>query len=195
MVGFGVKSNPWRLPLDAVTKVGFQMLILARFMHLLGDLRVPGGAQAVSRIIRHFYGAEIHWKAHLAPGICVVHGNGLVISADARVKERCILFQNVTVGRSFDAASGVYGAPTLHANVHVGPGAVLLGPIEIGEGTKIVANSVVTMNVPAGVVVRPAAVEFTIPRLLRAVDSLAEAEERHAGTESSFGTASRAEVR
>ncbi len=163
----GTQASPWRLPFDALTKVGFQMLILTRFMHLLADLRVPGGPQVASRMIRHLHGAEIHWRASLAPGICVVHGNGLVISADARVEERCILFQNVTLGRSFDASSGISGAPTLRANVHVGPGAVLLGPIEIGEGTKVVANSVVTMDLPAGVVVKPAALELSVPRVVR----------------------------
>ncbi len=191
----GVQASAWRLPFDAVTKVGFQMLILARVMRLLGDLRVPGGPQVVSRLIRHLHGAEIHWKAHLAPGICFVHGNGLVISADASVGERCILFQNVTLGRSLDAARGVSGAPTLHANVHVGPGAVLLGPIEIGEGTKVVANSVVTMDVPAGVVVRPPPVEFAVPRLLRAVNDLAKAGECRGGSASCTAAKAQAEVR
>ncbi|MGD9755085.1 MAG: glycosyltransferase [Acidimicrobiia bacterium] len=165
----GARASAWQLPLDAVTKVGFQMLIAVRLMRLLRDLRVPFGAQAVSRAIRHLYGAEVHWDAELAPGQAIVHGNGLVISADAVVGERCILFQHVTLGRSLDAVTGVHGAPRLGAGVHVGPGAVLLGPIEIGERAKVVANSVVTADVPAGMVVRPAPVELA-PTRLRAVE-------------------------
>ena len=33
----------------------------------------------VSRLIRHAYGAEIHWKAGLEPGISIVHGTGVVV--------------------------------------------------------------------------------------------------------------------
>ena len=164
--------SPWKLPLDALTKVGFQMLVAARFMRLLGDLKIPMGPQLVSRMIRHLYSAEIHWDAQLAPGIAIVHGNGLVISADARVGERCILFQHVTLGRSLDGTTGVSGAPHLGANVHVGPGAVLLGPISIGERSKIMGNTVVTIDIPAGTVVRPAPIELSTPRLLHAVDAI-----------------------
>ncbi|MCC6436357.1 MAG: glycosyltransferase [Acidimicrobiales bacterium] len=167
----GADSGAWRLPLDAVTKIGFQMLIAVRAMRLLRDLRIPFGAQLASRAIRHLYGAEIHWDAELAPGLAIVHGNGLVISADARVGQRCILFQHVTLGRSLDAATGVHGAPTLREGVHVGPGAVLLGPIEIGERAKIVANSVITADIPAGMVARPAPVEL-VPTRLQAVDGV-----------------------
>ena len=42
----------------------------------------------------------------------------------------------------------------MEANVHIGPGAVLLGPIIIGEGTKIMANAVVSESVPARSIVR-----------------------------------------
>jgi serine acetyltransferase len=45
------------------------------------------------------------------------------------------------------------GAPTLQARVHVAPGATLLGPITIGEGSKIMPNVVVTRDVPPGSVV------------------------------------------
>lgn len=165
----GATASSWRLPFDALTKVGFQMLVAIRFMRLVRDLRVPLGPQLVSRMIRHLYSAEIHWHAEIAPGVAIVHGNGLVLSADARVGARCILFQHVTLGRSVDGASGATGAPTLASGVHVGPGAVLLGPIVVGERTKIVANSVITTDIPAGVVVRPAPVELTMPRL-HAVD-------------------------
>ena len=46
------------------------------------------------------------------------------------------------------------GSPTLAADVHVMPGAILLGPIVIGSGTKIGANAVVDSDVAPGSVVR-----------------------------------------
>ncbi len=148
-----------------VTQVGFQMLIVVRLMRLLRDLRVPGAAQVVSRLIRHNYGAEIHWNSDIAPGVCVVHGNGLVISHSSRVGPNCLLFQNVTLGESVHPSNRTVGSPTLTSDVHVMPGAVLLGPIVIGSGTKIGANAVVDSDVAPGSVVRSPMSEIAVRRV------------------------------
>jgi serine O-acetyltransferase len=146
------------LPKDAVTKIGFQMMIAYRVMRLLHEAHVPLGAQVASRLIRHVYGAELHWDAEVAPGVSIVHGNGLVLSHAAKVGPRCILFQNVTLGESMDPETGKIGGPTLGGDVHVGPGAVLLGPITVGEGTKVMAGAVLSRSVPPYSVVMPAEV-------------------------------------
>jgi serine O-acetyltransferase len=141
------------LVVAAVTQVGFQMLIAVRVMRLASDLRLPVLPQVVSRLIRHLYGAEIHWDATIAPGISVVHGNGLVISHGAVVGPNCLLFQHVTLGESMHSVRRVVGSPTLAEGVHVMPGAVLLGPITIGAGSKVGANAVVDDDVAPGSVV------------------------------------------
>lgn len=146
---------------DGIQKIGFQMMVAYRVMRCVRDLGVPLLPQILSRLIRHLYGAEIHWDASLEPGVSIVHGSGLVLSHGCVVGAGCILFQGVTLGESIDAFSREVGAPKLESNVHVGPGAVLLGPIVVGEGSKIMANAVLDRSVPAGSVVRlpPAAVE------------------------------------
>jgi serine O-acetyltransferase len=148
----------------AVTQVGFQMLIAVRLMQLANDVRLPGVPQIISRLIRHLYGAEIHWHADIAPGICVVHGNGLVISHGAVVGVNCLLFQHVTLGESMHSGRRVVGSPTLEENVHVMPGAVLLGPITVGAGSKVGANAVVDDDVAAGSVVSSPAVDVRLRR-------------------------------
>jgi serine O-acetyltransferase len=144
---------------DAVQKIGFQMLIAVRVMRFAKDAHIPFGPQIVSRLIRHLYGAEIHWDANIAEGVSLVHGSGLVISHAATVGPRCILFQGVTLGESIDPITREVGGPTLEADVHVGPGAVLLGPITIGAGTKIMANAVVDRSIPARSIVRSPGIE------------------------------------
>lgn len=151
------------LPAALVTRIGFQMTTAIRAMHALRDARVPLGAKIASRWIRHAYGAEIHWDAAIAPGLSIVHGNGVVVSHAAKIGEGCILFHNVTLGESFDPETKTKGAPTLGRDVHVGPGAVLLGPITVGDGAKIMAGAVVTRSVPAGSVARPVPIEI-VPR-------------------------------
>jgi len=159
---------PGRIGRDLVAKVGLQMLAWYRLMHWLDARRVPLVPMVLSRLVRHLYGAELHWRARLAPGISLVHGNGLVLSHGAEVAEGCILFQNVTLGESIDAVSGVIGAPRLERDVHVGPGATLLGPIVVGEGSKVMAGVVLTHSVPPfSLVAAPA--PMVSPRGLAAV--------------------------
>ncbi len=149
------------LPADLVKKIGLQMMVATRAMRLMEDLHVPLGGQVASRLIRHLYGAEIHWRAHVADGVSIVHGTGLVLSHRAKVGPGCILFQNVTLGEGRDPETGESGAPTLGRDVHVGPGATLLGPITVGDGTKIMAGAVLTRSVPPNSLVKPAQAEVS----------------------------------
>jgi len=144
-----------RLIADMVRRVGLQMLAWYRVMRCLDELRVPLAPMVVSRLIRHLYGADIHWKAAIAPGVSIVHGNGLVIGHAATVERGCILFQGVTLGESVDAATGAVGAPRLGPDVHVGPGASVLGPITVGARSKIGAGAVLMCSVAAGSLVMP----------------------------------------
>lgn len=154
--------TPARLLPDLVQKVGFQMMVAYRVMRLLRDLRLTVLAKIASRLIRHLYAAELHWDAELAPGVVLVHGTGLVVGHAARVGPGCILFQHVTLGESVHPELREIGTPTLEADVHVGPGATLLGPITVGQGSKVAANAVLMRSVPEmslvetpAVVVRP----------------------------------------
>lgn len=155
-----------RLPLDLVRKVGFQMLAWYRLMRFVDASAWPVLPMIIARLIRHLYGADIHWKARIEPGVSIVHGNGLVLSHAAHVGEGCILFQNVTLGENLDPRSGIVGAPRLGRHVHVGPGATLVGPIDVGEGSKIAAGAVLMRSVPPASLV--AAPEATVtPRSRR----------------------------
>lgn len=145
-----------RMPIDFARKIGFQTITLVRLMQLMRDLNVPVAPQVLSRTIRHLYASEIHWDAQIAPGVSIVHGTGLVISHAASVGEGCILFHNVTLGEGMDPKTRTSGAPTLGRDVHIGPGSTLLGPITVGDGTKIMAGSVLAVSVPANSLVKPA---------------------------------------
>lgn len=156
---------------DAVQRIGFQLLVAYRVMRLCRQLRLGLLAKVQSRLMRHLYGADIHWDAELAPGVVIVHGVGLVISHAARVGAGCILFQHVTLGESIHPVSRRVGAPTLEARVHVAPGAVLLGPIVIGHDSKVAANAVVTESIPAHSVVQSPRSELVVRRRDRQEDA------------------------
>lgn len=163
-------AKSWaEFPADVVRKVGVQMMVAVRVMHFVRDAGVPLAPQVASRVIRHVYGADIHWDAELAAGVSIIHGQGLIISSNAKVGKGCILFQGVTLGEGRDGDTGAVGAPVLGADVHVGPNTVILGPIEVGEGTKIGAGSVLMASVPERSLVQPA--EPRITRRLKTNES------------------------
>jgi serine acetyltransferase/GT2 family glycosyltransferase len=154
---YGAVARRGSLVGDLVQRIGFQMMVAYRVMRWLRGAGLGLLARIASRAIRHLYGADIHWDAEFAPGVIIVHGNGLVVSHAARVGPGSVLFQGVTLGLSIDPETDVVGAPVLEHDVHVGPGATLLGPITVGARSKVMAGAVLMESVPAYSLVEHAA--------------------------------------
>lgn len=144
---------------DVFRRVGLQLSVAYRVMRFFDEAGAPLAAQVMSRLIRHAYGADIHWKAQIEPGVMIVHGMGLAVSHLARVGRGALVFQNVTLGAGLHPETREAGAPTIEENVHIGPGAAILGPVTIGAGSKIMANCVVTTSVPPDSIVEAPAPE------------------------------------
>jgi serine acetyltransferase/GT2 family glycosyltransferase len=146
--------SPDRLARDLTEKVGFQIMAGYRLMRAFRAAGQLTAAKAVSRLIRHLYGSDIHWDAEFAPGVLVVHGMGMAISHSAKVGPGCILNQHVTLGDGTDPLTRLTGAPTLGRDVHVGAGATLIGPIQVGDQSKIMPGAFLSHSVEARSLVR-----------------------------------------
>jgi serine O-acetyltransferase len=125
---------------------GVHALLTHRVAHGLHDLGVPLVPRALSMASRAVTGIEIHPAADIGEGFFVDHGAGVVIGETAQIGDDVTLYQGVTLGGTGFATGKRH--PTLEDNVTVGSGAKLLGPITIGHGAKIGANSVVIHDVP-----------------------------------------------
>ncbi len=73
------------------------------------------------------------------------HGCGVVIGETTVVGDDCTIYQGATLGGTGKETGKRH--PTLGNNVMVGAGAKVLGPIKIGDNSKIAANAVVLHNV------------------------------------------------
>ena len=104
-------------------------------------------AAAISMLTRAVTGIEIHPAARIGEGLFIDHGAGVVIGETADIGNDVTLYQGVTLGGTGFATGKRH--PTVQDNVTIGSGAKLLGPITIGHGAKIGANSVVITDVPA----------------------------------------------
>jgi serine O-acetyltransferase len=92
-------------------------------------------------------GVEIHPAAQIGRALFIDHGAGVVIGETAEIGDNVTLYQGVTLGGTGFARGKRH--PTVGDSVVVGSGAKLLGPIEVGNCSKIGANSVVIHDVPA----------------------------------------------
>jgi serine O-acetyltransferase len=125
---------------------GVQALLSHRVAHALHDAEVPVLPLAISYGSRAITGIEIHPAARIGDDFFIDHGSGVVIGETAEIGDRVTLYQGVTLGGTGFARGKRH--PTVGDNVTVGSGAKLLGPIEVGHGAKIGANTVVIQDVP-----------------------------------------------
>ena len=100
----------------------------------------------MSTATRAVTGIEIHPAAQIGDGLFIDHGTGVVVGETAEIGHDVTLYQGVTLGGTGFATGKRH--PTVEDNVTIGSGAKLLGPITVGHGAKIGANSVVITDVP-----------------------------------------------
>jgi serine O-acetyltransferase len=125
---------------------GVQALLAHRVAHALLEARVPLAPRAIAYVTRSITGVEIHPAARIGGEFFIDHGSGVVIGETAEIGERVTLYQGVTLGGTGFQRGKRH--PTLGDNVTVGSGAKLLGPIAVGDGAKVGANTVVVEDVP-----------------------------------------------
>lgn len=125
---------------------GVHALLSHRVAHALHEVGVPVVPRAMSMAARAVTGIELHPAAKIGPGFFVDHGTGVVVGETAEIGRDVTLYQGVTLGGTGFATGKRH--PTVQDNVTVGSGAKLLGPITIGHGAKIGANTVVIHDVP-----------------------------------------------
>ena len=107
---------------------------------------VPLLPRMIAAVARSVTGIEIHPAAMIGDGFFIDHGMGVVIGETAEIGVDVTLYQGVTLGGTGFATGKRH--PTVQDNVTIGSGAKLLGPITVGHGAKIGANSVVIHDVP-----------------------------------------------
>lgn len=75
------------------------------------------------------------------------HPYGITISLSAKLGENVMIMQNVTIGSKTITD---WESPEIGSNVYIGAGAILLGPIKVGDAAVIGAGAVVVKDVPPG---------------------------------------------
>ncbi|MGX7245840.1 serine O-acetyltransferase [Enterococcus quebecensis] len=110
-------------------------------------------------ILRYLFAFEAYVNKHTKIGGNVQfkhNGLGCVIHPRINIGDNCWIYQNVTIGANTRYRNGVLdntGAPTIGSNTVIYSGAVIVGPITVGENCVIGANTVVSKNIPSNSIV------------------------------------------
>lgn len=101
----------------------------------------------------------VHMYADMLVGedLHLIHAEAPIsFHPDVVIGDRVGIMHNVTIGATVE----VDGVPIIGNDVYIGTGAVVVGPVTIGDGARIAANSLVMTDIPAnctaiGVPARP----------------------------------------
>lgn len=130
---------------------GWHALLYHRVAHALWKKGFTLLARGLSYWARFQTGIEIHPAVPIGKGFFIDHGMGVVIGETAEIGDNVTIYHGVTLGgRSLQR---VKRHPTIGNNVVIGAGATVLGPVVVGEGSRIGAGSVVVKDVPPNSVV------------------------------------------
>jgi serine acetyltransferase len=75
-----------------------------------------------------------------------IHPIGIVIRDGVKIGNNCTIYQNVTIGTR---KSNAEPPSEIGNDVEIFAGAMILGPVKIGDGAVIGAGAIVLTNVPA----------------------------------------------
>lgn len=141
---------------DPAARSKFEVLTCYPGLHALWAHRVANAlyrrrmyvlARIVSHTSRFFTQIEIHPGAKIGRHFFIDHGSGVVIGETAEIGDNVLIYQGVVLGGT--SLQKKKRHPTIGNEVVIGAGAVLLGPIRVGDGAKVGAGSVVIHDVPA----------------------------------------------
>jgi serine O-acetyltransferase len=125
----------------------------------LGNHRLP---PVLRHLVLFFY--HVWWKqvevatgisispdCRIGPGLYIGHFGQIILHTDVVIGKDCNLSQGVTIG--LGRKDGNWGIPRLGDRVYIAPGAKVVGPITLADGTVVGANAVVTKDTDENAVV------------------------------------------
>ena len=136
----------------------FHVMLFYKIGNVLWRYNLKFLARLIMHFARIFTGIEIHPAAKIGSKFFMDHGQGIVIGETAEIGENVTIYQGVTLGGIMpsiesDSQRNQKRHPSIGNNVIIGSGAQILGAINIGDNSRIGANSVVSKDVSPNITV------------------------------------------
>ncbi|MET0929229.1 MAG: hypothetical protein ABWX74_06910 [Aeromicrobium sp.] len=150
-------GNPALEPLDERARFAYLAGALPEFRYVV-HLRIadlPAPLRLLLRAVYRPLPGLVVQAPTIGPGLFIHHGHGTMVVAES-IGANFWVNQHVSLGHSR------HGVPVVGDDVTVTAGAVVIGPITLGDGCTIGPNAVVTSDVaPGTTLVAPPAVPLT----------------------------------
>jgi serine O-acetyltransferase len=148
-----------------MTRPGFRASCLYRLAHSAKGRGARLLPKLLERLILYTCLCSISSDATLGEGLLFPHPIGIVIGGGTVAGRGCTIQQSVSIGGNYFRLKNERDMPTLGDDVAISAGAVVAGPVHIGDRTIVGANVVVTSDVGPDVVLKSApAVEIQKPQ-------------------------------
>jgi len=148
------KANQFKIFRLVLSNAGYRAVFFYRLGRWFKLNEMSFMAGMCQRFMHHTAHCWISVSAEIGSGFLIAHVGGLIIGGNTRIGSNCDVRQNITFGGNFSKINDEGRTqPSVGDGVSFGVGAVVLGPIIIGSNSLIGANTVVTRDVPEGVIV------------------------------------------
>jgi serine O-acetyltransferase len=104
--------------------------------------------KTATEVVTH---VEIPASVAIGPGFYIAHTGTVVLNSSTSMGANCTISTNVAIGHA--RGGGRAGCPRIGDRVYIGPGAILIGPITVGEDALIAPGAIVTRSVEPRAVV------------------------------------------
>ena len=126
---------------------GFHALQAHRIAHWLWHQQRRTLSQFFQNQLSVPLGVAIHPAAQIGSGIMLDHATGIVVGETAVVEDDVSILHSVTLGGTGKTTGDRH--PKIRRGVLLAAGCKVIGNLEVGEGAKVGAGSVVLEDVPA----------------------------------------------
>lgn len=124
---------------------GFKAISTYRVSHQLWKNDRRELALYFQSLASEVFGVDIHPAARIGCGIFLDHATGFVVGETAIIENDVSILHEVTLGGTGKDTGNRH--PIIRSGVLIGAGAKILGRVEIGQGAKVGAGSVVLNDV------------------------------------------------
>jgi len=154
----GLGLGPFRLAALYLLDAGFCAVANYRISQVLLSRGHRFAARLLMKLTERATTITISIEARIGRRFCILHGHNIVIGG-AEIGDDCHVMHGVTVGGNFgkrrtEESELEFTKPRIGNNVFLAAGCAVIGPVVIGDGVIVGANSVVSFDVPANSVVR-----------------------------------------
>src|SRR6202049_4914683 len=125
---------------------GLHAIWMYRAAHWLWQHNLKLLARLLSEISRWLTGIEIHPGAIIGRRLFIDHGMGVVMGETVEIGDDVLIYQGVTLGGT--SVKKEKRHPTIEDHVMISAGAAVIGPVQIGRGSRIGAGAVVVSSAP-----------------------------------------------